>query len=60
MKRFFVIYVLFWAIMLAGYVQCVYKLCKCDFEPSYKAKVIYGIGTFSGLGCIIGWFDIGK
>lgn len=46
--------------MITGYIKGVVKLCQCDFEPSYKAEVIYGIGTVTGLGVILGWIDFGK
>ena len=41
-----------------GWVKCVIKLVKTDFQAPYKAEVIYGIGTFTGAGAIIGWIDI--
>jgi hypothetical protein len=55
-----ILFAILWAAPVFGYVRCVYKFCKCDFEPSYKAESIYGIGTFTGLGAIIGYFNIGK
>lgn len=45
-------------LLFVGWIKCLYKFCNCDFEPSYKAEIVYGVGTFSGLGCIIGWMDI--
>lgn len=45
---------------VVGYVRCVVKFVQCDFAPSYKAEVIYGAGVFTGLGGVVGWFDIGK
>jgi len=53
-------YIALIVLLLIGEIQCIVKLVKCDFEPSYKAEVIYGIGTFTGLGSIIGWMDFGK
>ena len=41
-----------------GYVRGVVKLVKCDFKEPYKAEVIYGVGTATGLGAVIGWFNI--
>jgi hypothetical protein len=41
-----------------GWIQCIYKTVKCNWEPVGKAEVIYSIGTASGLGAIIGWIDI--
>lgn len=46
-------------LSVIGYVKCIIHLIQCDFEPSYKAEIIYAIGACSGLGAIIGWFDIG-
>lgn len=47
-------------VLLTGYVKNIVKLCKCDFEPSYKAEVIHSIGVVTGLGAIIGYIDLGK
>jgi len=41
-----------------GWVMCVVKLVKTDFQAPYKAEVIYAVGTFTGAGAIIGWIDI--
>ena len=46
------------ALLLAGWCQCAYKMVKCNWEPVGKAEVIYTAGTFTGLGVIIGWFNI--
>jgi hypothetical protein len=45
-------------LLIIGYCRNVYKFVTCNFEPVGKAEVLYGIGTFTGLGGIIGWFDI--
>jgi len=47
-------------VAFIGWGQCVYKLTKCDFKAPYKAEVFYGFGTFSGMGCIIGYMNIGE
>ena len=36
----------------------LYRLVKCDFEPSYKAEVIYGIGIFTPTFIVTAWMDI--
>ena len=41
-----------------GYVQCIYKMVKCNWEPIGKAEIVYTSGTFCGLGGIIGWINI--
>jgi hypothetical protein len=46
------------ALYFIGYVKCVIKFVKCDFEPSYKAEAVYAVGCFTGLGGIIGWVDV--
>lgn len=45
-------------IGLVGYVRGIVKLVKCDFAEPYKAELIYGVGTATGLGVVIGWFNI--
>lgn len=42
-----------------GWVKCLIHLCQCDFSPIGKAEIIYGIGTFTPVGAILGWFDFG-
>ena len=54
------IYIIMGVAAILGEVQCILKFCKCDFEPSYKAEVIYGVGTFTGLGAIVGYMDLGE
>lgn len=47
--------------LFIGYVKNIIHLCQCDFEPKYKAEVLYGVGTCAPpLGGIFGWFDFGK
>lgn len=46
--------------LFIGYCRCIYKLVNCDFKPSYKAEVIYGIGACTGLGAFVGWMDLGE
>ena len=45
---------------LIGEGLCIYKFCKCDFEPGYKAECIYGVSMITGIGCITGYMDFGK
>lgn len=49
---------LIWILLLVGEVRCIYKMLTCNWEPIGKAEVIYTVGTFTGLGGIIGYFDI--
>jgi hypothetical protein len=45
-------------VLLIGEIKCIYKMVSCNWEPIGKAEVIYTVGTFTGLGSIIGWIDI--
>ena len=60
MKKFSFMCLLLWAFLIIGEIMCIVKFVKCDFEPSYKAEIVYGVSVVSGLGGIIGWFDFGK
>jgi hypothetical protein len=46
-------------LAIAGYIQNIVHLIQCDFEPSYKAEILYGIGACTGLGALLGWFNFG-
>ncbi len=47
------------AALLTGYVLNIVALCKCDFEPSYKAEVIRTIGVIMPpVGAVTGYVDI--
>lgn len=49
------------ALVPIGYILNIYKLVKCDFEPSYKAEIIRGVGAIAPpVGVIVGYIDIGK
>jgi len=58
----FIIIVYFAIVVLltVGYVKDIVKFCQCDFKPSYKAEVVYGVGIVTGLGCVFGWCDFGS
>jgi len=45
-------------VLLIGEVKCVIKMIQCNFEPIGKAELFYTVGTFTGLGCIVGYVDI--
>ena len=45
-------------VLLNGEIKCIYKMVSCNWEPIGKAEVIYTVGTFTGLGAIIGWINI--
>lgn len=44
--------------LLIGEIKCVIKMINCNWEPIGKAEAIYTIGTFTGLGAIIGYINI--
>lgn len=44
--------------MFVGELRCMIKMVRCNWSPIGKAEVLYTIGTFTGAGCVIGWFDI--
>ena len=50
----------FVAVLVLGEVKCIVKFIRCDFEPSYKAEIVYGVGMLTPIGCIIGYMDLGK
>lgn len=59
------IFKLFLYLIISGFLcwgefLCIYKFISCDFEPSYKAEIIYGVAMVSGTGSILGYFDFGK
>lgn len=58
MKTLFAILIILAALI--GEVMCVVKFVKCDFEPSYKAEIIYGGAAVTGFGAIVGYLDLGK
>jgi hypothetical protein len=35
------IFILAFTFLTVGQIMCIYRFCKCDFEPSYKAEIIY-------------------
>ena len=59
--KILIVYVTILLIIGTGWVKCVIHFVDCDFEPNYKAEVIYGVGTFvPPVGAVIGWMDLGK
>jgi hypothetical protein len=43
---------------LIGEIRCAYKMITCNWEPIGKSEILYTVGTFTGLGAVIGWIDI--
>lgn len=50
--------IILWGLAIFGEVRCIYKMCMCNWEPVGKAEILYTVGTFSGAGVVIGYFDI--
>ena len=50
--------ILFAVVAIFGEIRCIYKMCTCNWEPVGKAEIVYTIGTFTGLGAIIGYIPI--
>ena len=46
------------AFLIIGEIRCIYKMITCNWEPVGKAEMLYTIGTFTGLGVVIGWINI--
>ena len=56
--KYFLFYAIVIIALLVGEVKCVIKMVNCNWEPIGKAECIYTIGTFTGLGAIIGYINI--
>jgi len=48
------------SLMITGYISCIVNFISCDFREPFKAETFYGIGIFTGLGIILGWFNFGR
>ena len=58
MKKFILIGIILVVLTIIGEVKCIVKMCKCNWNPIGKAEVLYTVGTFTGVGCVIGYIDI--
>jgi hypothetical protein len=43
---------------IIGEVRCIYKALSCNWDPMGKAEIIYTASACTGLGAVVGWFDI--
>ena len=50
--------ILFWVAVLFGEIKCIYKVFQCDFKAPYKAEIIYGASALTGIGAVVGYFNI--
>ena len=61
MKNISALGIIIWLVILTGWVKSIIKLSECDFEPSYKAEVIYMVGSIvPPVGAVVGWLEVGK
>lgn len=58
MKKLGAFVIILYILFIIGWVRCVYKMVTCNWEPIGKAEVLYTVGTFTGAGVVIGWFDV--
>lgn len=58
MKKIGIIYLIIVATLVIGEIRCIYKALTCNWEPIGKAEVVYTGAALTGLGSIIGWFNI--
>jgi hypothetical protein len=58
MKLGIVIGILIAVGAVVGEVMCIVKAVNCNWEPIGKAEVVYTVSALTGLGCVVGWFNI--
>ena len=58
MKKAILLYVIIVITMIVGEIKCIVKAVNCNWEPVGKAEIIYTAAACTGLGSIVGYFDI--
>jgi len=59
MRSAIVVYVLIVLVLFVGWVINLVRFFQCDFEPSYKAEIIRGIGIVAApVGGVVGYIPI--
>ena len=58
MKKLGVIGGLIILTLFIGEIRCIYKAITCNWEPIGNAEIVYTGSSLTGLGCIVGWFNI--
>ena len=53
-----ILVLLLYAFILGSWGTNLYRFVKCDFEPSYKAEIIHGIGLFTPTFLVTAWIPI--
>lgn len=49
------IVILLW---VCGYVFCIFRLCRCKWDPIGKPEIIYSLAILTGLAGIVGYIKI--
>ena len=61
MRNIGIVGIIIWLVVITGWVKSILKLSECDFEPSYKAEVVYMVGSIvPPVGAVVGWLEVGK
>ena len=58
MKKFTIIQLIILALAFTGEIQCIYKAIRCNWAPIGKAEIVYTVAACTGVGCVVGWFNI--
>lgn len=58
MKKFLLVWVIFAVIAIVGEVKCIKKAINANWEPAGKSAIVYTVAACTGLGSIVGYFDI--
>ena len=58
MKKLIFIYVLIVVLAIIGEIKCIVKAVNCNWEPIGKAEIVYTASAFTGIGVVVGWFNI--
>jgi len=58
MKTKSIVLFIFTIAIIYGECRCIYKAVTCNWEPIGKAEIIYTAAAVTGLGSIVGYFDI--
>ena len=58
MKKLTIIAIVFYVLLTIGEIKCIYKAVKCNWNPIGKAEVIYTASSLTGVGMVVGWFNI--
>ena len=54
----FIFQLLFTMAVFGAWGVNAYKFSKCDFEPSYKAEILHGLGLFIPTFIVTAFMDI--